>query len=475
MKTTLTKKLLGLALSVFSITAVAQCPTITNMNVTLGANGTATVTPVLSSSTSTLTMYYWSVTATQTSGMFQSNGTFQFATNGSYNLFVLINDSISGCSITGNTTIIISNMSPASCNADFTAYTDSSCITHFMNGSTGSSLTFNWSIGGSTFTSYNPTFSLPNGTYPVTLLVYSGGAFCDSVHHVVTVSCGGGTVTPCQASFYTYTDSTCMTHFINSTPCTYTASSWNINGNMYYTSSPVLNLANGSYAATLNASILGGGVSAATNTINVSCNTGTTSPLGCQANASFYLTADSITAGNYFAYNLSTGSGALSYLWNFGDGTSSTQQYPFHQYAIPGQYVICLTVTGTYTNTFGGVSTCSDTYCDSSSVQRVAAGFQMSNITVLPQNVTGIKQTELVTGVKAFPNPIADELTIEAIAVDHSKLTFVLTDALGRMVSTGDLNNSKASINTSNLEKGFYSLSITNEKGDHLKTIKLVK
>ena len=40
---------------------------------------------------------------------------------------------------------------------------------------------------------------------------------------------------------------------------------------------------------------------------------------------------------------------------------------------------------------------------------------------------------------------------------------------------TGDLNNSKALMNTSHLEKGFYSLSITNERGSSLKTIKLVK
>ena len=69
--------------------------------------------------------------------------------------------------------------------------------------------------------------------------------------------------------------------------------------------------------------------------------------------------ADSTNAGNYFAYNLSWTSGATSYLWDFGDGTTSTQQYPFHQYAIPGQYIVCLTVTGTYGAALGGLTTCS--------------------------------------------------------------------------------------------------------------------
>jgi hypothetical protein len=105
----------------------------------------------------------------------------------------------------------------------------------------------------------------------------------------------------------------------------------------------------------------------------------------------------------------------------------------------------------------------------------MAAGFQMSQFNVLPLSVTSIKQTEKEIGLNAFPNPIADELTIEATTANENKLTYVLVDALGRLVLTGNLNSSKTTINTSNLEKGFYSLSVTNEKGNNLKTIKLVK
>ncbi len=255
MKTTITKKLLGLALSVFSITAMAQCPTVTNMSVSLGANGTATVTPILSSPTSpSQTMYYWYVTpnATQTSGMFQSNGTFQFPANGTYTLSVSINDSLNGCWLTGNTVLSINNMTTTACNANFTYYTDSSCVTHFVNTSTGSNLTYNWYINGSSFTSANPSASLANGSYNAVLYTYSGGAFCDSTSQYITVSCGGGgTNTPCQASFYSYTDSSCVTHFVNtSTGGGYGV--WYINGMTYTASpSPAVALANGSYYATL--------------------------------------------------------------------------------------------------------------------------------------------------------------------------------------------------------------------------------
>ena len=99
----------------------------------------------------------------------------------------------------------------------------------------------------------------------------------------------------------------------------------------------------------------------------------------------------------------------------------------------------------------------------------------MSQINVKPMSVTGIKQVENVIGLKAFPNPIADELTIEATTSNDQKLNYILVDALGRTILTGNLNDAKVTINTSNLEKGFYSLSVTNEKGNSLKTIKLAK
>ena len=99
----------------------------------------------------------------------------------------------------------------------------------------------------------------------------------------------------------------------------------------------------------------------------------------------------------------------------------------------------------------------------------------MSQVNVIPQVTTGIKQAEVLTGLNAYPNPIADELTIEATTKDNSKLNYILIDALGRVVLTGTIENSKATINTNSLEKGFYSLSITNEKGSSLKAVKLVK
>ncbi len=47
-------------------------------------------------------------------------------------------------------------------------------------------------------------------------------------------------------------------------------------------------------------------------------------------------------------HNTSTGDGALSYAWDFGDGSTSTLTNPSHQYSTKGKYDISLVVSNTY-------------------------------------------------------------------------------------------------------------------------------
>lgn len=191
----------------------------------------------------------------------------------------------------------------------------------------------------------------------------------------------------------------------------------------------------------------------------------------CTAVALFSVTADTLNPGTYNAYESSTGTGTLSYLWDFGDSTSSTQHYPSHQYAIPGQYVVCLTVTA---NT--GLATCTDTYCDSSSVQRVATGYLMNQFNVIdPMMVTGIKQIENNFHLNAYPNPIDNELIIDCVNPESAPLTYALIDALGRNVFSGSLQTNKTILYTTKLAKGFYTLEVINLNGNLVKTIKLIK
>lgn len=195
-----------------------------------------------------------------------------------------------------------------------------------------------------------------------------------------------------------------------------------------------------------------------------------TTTIPCQVNSTFSIVADTLNPGVYNAYETSTGNGVLSYLWDFGDGTSSTLQYPNHQYATPGQYIVCLTVTSAI-----GTHTCSDSYCDSSSVQKMAVGFLMSQFNVIAPIITGINETEKTINIKAYPNPISDELIVEFTNKDFEKLNYVLIDALGRVVLSNSFEKDKTTINTSQLSKGFYNLNIINEDGNKIKSLKIIK
>ena len=73
-------------------------------------------------------------------------------------------------------------------------------------------------------------------------------------------------------------------------------------------------------------------------------------PINC--NADFYASTSALTG--YYIATGNTMSNATSYLWNFGDGTSATGPYVYHQYDAGGTYTVCMIQT---------TPTCSDTIC----------------------------------------------------------------------------------------------------------------
>ncbi|HRY31714.1 MAG TPA: PKD domain-containing protein [Bacteroidales bacterium] len=85
--------------------------------------------------------------------------------------------------------------------------------------------------------------------------------------------------------------------------------------------------------------------------------TGSSNP--CQV--SFYAIPDSTMTNLTFQFQDASQGNPFSWLWDFGDGTTSTLQNPLHTYAQAGYYYVCLTITGT---------NCTSTSCDT-----VVAGF----------------------------------------------------------------------------------------------------
>ena len=81
------------------------------------------------------------------------------------------------------------------------------------------------------------------------------------------------------------------------------------------------------------------------------CYTSITKPIVLKATPISKFTVANACDGNSVVINnqtaMSGGSSSISYSWNFGDGSTSTQSSPTHLYSAPGNYYINLTATST--------------------------------------------------------------------------------------------------------------------------------
>lgn len=72
-------------------------------------------------------------------------------------------------------------------------------------------------------------------------------------------------------------------------------------------------------------------------------------------NADFWSSTSALTG--YFVPAINDYYGDYDYSWDFGDGATSTEMYPYHNYNEEGSYEVCLTITD-------ADGLCSDTYCE---------------------------------------------------------------------------------------------------------------
>ncbi|MFK7969823.1 MAG: PKD domain-containing protein [Bacteroidia bacterium] len=122
-------------------------------------------------------------------------------------------------------------------------------------------------------------------------------------------------------------------------------------------------------------------------------------------------------------YEISTGPG-LTFMWDFGDGTTSTQSSPNHVFQFAGNYIVCLTVTDSCNKT--------DEYCDTLN---------------LPLLTTGISGVMLDNAIDVFPTPTRDFVNIRVNNLD-TEVTMEVTDARGRLIYTEILPRTSSSVTT---------------------------
>jgi len=321
-----------------------------NCNVTIGANptGSGWTLNALGSGAQPLT-YAWILSngTTYSSQIIQLSG----LPAGMVQACVVITDA-NGCTSTACDSI---SFASSQCSSSF-VYDTTSVLNQIQFTSTVSGIapfTYAWDFGdGNTSSAANPLHQFSNGSaYGVSLqvtdsagcvsgaydTVYTGPVACN----VYAGSNGNGLSVNFWGSMY------------GVPPMTY---SWNFgDGNTASTAYASHTYATaGTYTATLIATDSYG----CTDTATVVYNANTAPP----CNAMFSYQSSPLNSIYYFASGQSSGSN-LSYLWDFGDNTTSTSANPSHYYSSFGSYNVCLTVS----DPFG----CSSTYCDS-----IVAGMQ---------------------------------------------------------------------------------------------------
>ncbi|MCB9350596.1 MAG: S8 family serine peptidase [Lewinellaceae bacterium] len=138
--------------------------------------------------------------------------------------------------------------------------------------------------------------------------------------------------------------------------------------------------------------------------------------------------------------------GAISWLWDFGDGTTGTQPNPTHVYSDTGQYQVTLTVIG-------------QDGCASSTTGRVA---------VTETDVTAVGHLDREYGMEIFPNPTNGILYLSLDMAGPREVEVFLSDMLGRPVWRQRLAlspNEATELPVSGLPGGLYAVVVRLDGG----------
>ncbi|MEO7081599.1 MAG: T9SS type A sorting domain-containing protein, partial [Flavobacteriales bacterium] len=166
--------------------------------------------------------------------------------------------------------------------------------------------------------------------------------------------------------------------------------------------------------------------------------------------------------------------GIDTYVWDFGDGNTSTAVYPTHQYDSPGPYELCLTISN---------GSCSDTFCDTIGMDEAgllngmmidgghpigsdngarSGGFTLTVLQALP---TAVAELPALVDLKLWPNPVQNELNVTLNSGYASKVTVTVIDLNGRIVLSMDrtlaLGSDQIRLDTAPLEEGLYLLRLS--------------
>ena len=316
--------------------------------------GNVTFTSTSAGVSSISTTYYWNFgNNTNASGLNLIFTNTTYTTNGTYTVTLFISSAVPSCSNQISYTINITGAITPTCSliSNFASSQGANGLVNLNNTSTGTvgGTTYFWNFGDATnSTSFSPAHTYTsNGTYTVSLAANNNfTASCASTKTAVVVV---NSICNLAANF-TYTmGANGLVNFISTSIGTnsFTNYRWTfgngivLSGNNM-TSTAQTYTANGTYVVTLKDSTSNPAcVSQISQTINIG---NVVNPCNLSANFS-----GAGTNGVFNFNNTSTGTSAgVTYLWNFGDATTSPSVSPSHTYTNAGNYTVTLSANNNY-------------------------------------------------------------------------------------------------------------------------------
>ena len=158
-----------------------------------------------------------------------------------------------------------------------------------------------------------------------------------------------------------------------------------------------------------------------------------------------------IVAGGTINFS-NAGSGATSYSWSFGDGTSSTLGSPSHTFTTAGTYTVIL--TGTLGN------------CSSSDTITINVGY------------TGVEEVNLEESVNLYPNPSNGEFNLSLNFPIEQDVEIRIFNTIGELLASRTMNNTSSSIVEFNLNsnaEGFYFVNVKTANQSITKRISVIR
>jgi PKD repeat protein len=322
----------------------------------------------------------------------------------------------------------------------------------FNDLSDGAVVSWEWNFGnGEISTEQNPLYYYADeGVYEVTLTITTiDGCVSTYVSHVYVGNPGTPPPLACQAFFFFEQDPVDMMtfNFINFSFGTDLEYEWNFGDG---TTSTEMNPTHtysedGLYQVDLTVSN-----DSCSNTMSMIIITDWDIWYDTECNAVF-LPVIIPDSNQVFFLNFSS-TDAITFEWDFGDGTTSTENSPVHTYDSAGVYTVLLEIT-TATGCTSSFEVTIDLHNSGFTGDATSSAIQLS---------TATEEANTFEQITMYPNPMSDQLMIDLGNNIDKEVAYRLFNTAGQLVKSGQLQGSNT-IDVSNLLDGFYIIQLNGD------------